>query len=75
MNVSMVSVSRRAGPPQCGQVVRRNASSWFERVVALPGTRRLRQQHRQLLLGHGHDAVDGLAVDDRDRRAPVRAGG
>ena len=29
-----------------------------------------RQQHRQVLLGHRHDAV-GLAVDDRDRRAPV----
>ena len=30
----------------------------------------LGQQHRQLVLGHGHDAA-ALAVDDRDRAAPV----
>ncbi len=34
----------------------------------------LRQQHRQVLLGHGHDPAL-LAVDDRDRAAPVALAG
>ena len=36
MNVSIVSVSRRAGPWQRGHVVDRNASSWLSGLSPLP---------------------------------------
>ena len=69
--VSMVSVSRSAGPPQIGQVVRRKPS--FEARGDLPGRQELDVvggQHRELVLGHRHHAVV-RAVDDGDRAAPV----
>ena len=69
-NVSMVSVSRRAGLPHCGQ------ATFFQvgwRSSGLPGRSKrdvVRQLHRQVLHRHRHDAA-GLAMDDRDRAAPV----
>ena len=71
MNVSIVSVSRRAAAPHCGHVDVQERLVARQRVVAgaavVDG---LGQQDRQVLLGDGHRAA-GLAVDDRDRRAPV----
>ena len=66
---SSVSVSRRAGPPQLGQVVCTKSSRSASGLPVPVGLRSSGQQHRQLLLGHGHGAAL-LAVDDRDRRAP-----
>ena len=65
-----MSVSRRAGPPHFGQVVLTNAGVLCQRrsprgvEIQVVG-----QLNRQLLFGHGHDAVL-RAVDERDRRAP-----
>ena len=41
-----------------------------ERVARAVGDQVFGQDDRQVLLGHRHDAAD-LAMDDRDRRAPV----
>ncbi len=69
--VSIVSVSRRAGAPQRGHSVATQSSAAAKRALAL---RRvvvdLRQLDRQLLVGHRHHPAL-IAVDDRDRRAPV----
>ena len=73
--MSIVSVSRRAGPPQRGHSVVDPVLGGGQRALAL---RRvvldLGQQDRELVLGHRDDAV-GLAVDDRDRAAPVALAG
>ena len=71
MNVSMVSVSRRAAPPHCGHFTLTNSGTFSsgERPVAGDLDAR-RQHHRQLLLRHRHHAAL-RAVDHRDRRAPV----
>ncbi len=68
-----MSVSRRAGPPQRGQVVATNSGSRASGELTVVGRLvvvELGQQHGQLLGGHGHDAA-GVAVDDRDGHAPV----
>ncbi len=68
--VSMVSVSRSAGPPHVGQVVCRKPSWYLQRRLA--GRAELDvvgRQHRQLGLRHGNHAVLG-AVDDRDGAPP-----
>ena len=68
--VSMVSVSRRAGLPHCGQATCFQVG-W--RSSGLPGTSNdtsSGSDNRQLVLRHRHDAA-GLAMDDRDRAAPV----
>ncbi len=69
--VSIVSVSRFAAAPQRGHSVATQSSA------AASGLRPLRrvvvdlgQLDRQLVVGHGDDAAL-LAVDDRDRGAPV----
>ena len=71
--MSMVSVSRRAAPPQRGQrgvherlVARQRRAAVVGRLEILE----VGQEHRQLLDGHRHDAAR-LAVDDGDRHAPV----
>ena len=66
---SSVSVSRRAGPPHRGQVGLHEVLALRQRVAGARWFEVEGQQHGQLLLGHGHGAA-GLAVDDRDRRAP-----
>ncbi len=73
-----MSVSRRAGPLQTGQVVFRNSGIFAERRAALLGDLHLlRQQHRQRTLGQRDYAaglkswMSVLAVDHRDRCAPV----
>ena len=72
MNVSIVSVSRRAGPPHCGQSTFRNASSRVSGLSPLPlVVDGLGQQHRQLRPPGTGTMPQSLAVDDRDRRAPV----
>ena len=70
-NVSIVSVSRvasraadRARDVLPGRVARQR------RLPARLEVDVLGQQHRQLVVGHGHLAVHG-AVHDRDRRTPV----
>ena len=69
--MSIVSVSRRAGPPHFGHVTFTNSGTCASGESPRPvNSRDLRQLHRQLLVGHRHDAVR-LAVDHRDRRAPV----
>ena len=69
--MSIVSVSREAGPPQAGHCVRTQSSA------AASGERPrgaksliVGQDDGQLIVGHGHDPAP-LAVDDRDRTAPV----
>ena len=58
MNVSIVSVSRLAGPSQVGQVTFRKSGS---RVSGFTPTARVvdrvGQQDRQVLVGHRHDAA------------------
>ena len=70
-----MSVSRRAGPPHCGHSVLTQSSAARQRALAL---RRvvldLGQLDRELVVGHRDDAVR-LAVDDRDRAAPVALAG
>ena len=69
-NVSMVSVSRVAGPPQTGQVVLRNSGAGGQRGLA--GGEELHivgGQDRELSVGDRDDAVVG-AVDDGDGTAP-----
>ena len=69
--MSIVSVSRRAGPPQDGHVVATNASDCASGLPSDAAERDvLRQQDRQVPVRHGHDAAR-RAVDRRDRRAPV----
>ena len=71
MKVSMVSASRRAGPPHCGQVVCMKVSLVVSGDSPAPvNLHILRQQHRQLIVRHRHDAAF-LAIEHRDRRAPV----
>ena len=68
--VSIVSVSRTAGPPQFGQVTCFQVG-W--RSSGLPGFSKLDivgKLHRQILLRHRHDAA-GRAMDHRDRAAPI----
>ena len=66
-----MSVSLRAGPPHSGHFVFDPLLRGLQRRAPL---RRVvldvRQLHRQLVLGHRHDPA-ALAVDDRDRAAPV----
>ena len=70
-NVSIVSVSRRAGPPHFGHVTFDELRDLRERRIAAAGeVRHLRQLDRQLFVRHRHDAVL-LAVDHGNRRAPV----
>ena len=70
-----MSVSRRAGPPHCGQrrvhpvLGRRQRGAALRPVVLDVG-----QQDRQVLLRHRHQAA-AIAVDHRDRRAPVALAG
>ena len=68
----MVSVSRRAGPPHfgAGRLARTPASAASGDSPVGLKSRILRQEDRQLLLRHRHRAAV-VAVDDRDRRAPV----
>ena len=71
------------GVTHIGLAARRGAALWTRRVIPLlvareraharvvrPEVVDLGQEHRQLRLGHGHGAAR-IAVDDRDRRAPV----
>ena len=69
--MSMVSVSRRAGPPHSGQVVFTN-SSWKVRggLAGGPELRILRQQHGQLVLGDG-DYAAGVAINHGYRGSPI----
>ena len=73
--MSIVSVSRRAGPPHFGQVVfdpvldRRQRALALRRVVLDLG-----ELDRELVVGHRHHAAV-VAVDDRDRAAPVALAG
>ena len=67
------SCRHRAAPGRRTAGSRRAMYSSFEASGALPFGRvvlDVGQEHRQLLVGHGHDAAL-LAVDDRDRAAPV----
>ena len=75
MKVSMVSVSRLAGPPHFGQVVLTNFSLYFKRRFA--GRFELgvlRQQHRQVFFRYGDDAAF-FTVNDGDGCAPVALAG
>ena len=68
--VSIVSVSRRAGLPQCGQATCFQVG-W--RSSGLPGWSKVTSSGSSTgrsRVGHRHDAA-GLAMDDRDRAAPV----
>ena len=69
-NVSIVSVSRVAGPPQIGQVVFRKPG-WVASGDSPVGQELdvVGCEHRELVLWHRHDAVVD-AVDDRDGAAP-----
>ena len=69
-NVSMVSVSRRAGAAalRAGDVLPGRMA--VERIAGPVEVDVVRQLHRQVVLRHRHDAA-GLAMDDRDRAAPV----
>jgi hypothetical protein len=67
--VSIVSVSRRAGLPQAGRR-RASRSDGVERVAGLVEGHVLRQHTGRSGVGHRHDAA-GVAMDDRDRAAPV----
>ena len=73
--VSMVSVSRRAGPPQVGQVTFRRTPvrASGESPTCLMLQRRW-QNHRKVILRDRHHAA-GVAVDDRDRASPVTLAG
>ena len=56
--VSIVSVSRMAGPPQIGQVVLRNSrGSRAATDRSCPGLDVVGREDRQLVVGHRHDAV------------------
>ena len=68
-----MSVSRFAGPPHFGQSTLTQSVARRQRRGSLGGqigARQVRQLHRQLIVGHRHLAT-ALAVDDRDRAAPV----
>ena len=54
---SSVSVSRRAGPPQLGQVVLHELLELGQRVAGAGRADVERQQHRQLLARHRHGAA------------------
>ena len=69
--VSIVSVSRRAGPPQRGQVVFTNPGTSASGRAALPGDLDVLREHDREPLGPLGDRAAGRAVHDRDRRAPV----
>ena len=75
MKVSMVSVSRRAGPPHSGQDVFTN-SSWKVRGDSPVGLNSgvFRQEHRKLVLGDG-DYAAGVAIDHRYRGSPIPLAG
>ena len=71
--MSIVSESRRAGPPQFGQATFTQSSAAPSGLVPLGFRSRPAASGRrtgQVALGHRHLAALG-AVDDRDRRAPV----
>ena len=58
MNVSIVSVSRRAGPPHTGHVDVQERLVAGQRVLAAAAVvDGVGQPDRQVLLGHGHDPV------------------
>ena len=69
--VSIVSVSRRAGLPQrrAGDVQERLAL--VQRVAAAVGNQVFGQHHRQVAARAPAPRRMLVAVDDRDRRAPV----
>ncbi len=67
---SRVSVSRLAAPPQRGQATSTKSGRSASGLPSPVGCEVARQHHRQVLLRHRHRAAL-LAVDDRDRRAPV----
>ena len=70
--MSIVSVSRLAGPPHLGQATLTQsaaAASGETPFGARSSPRRSGRRDRQLVVGDGHLAAVG-AVDDRDRRAP-----
>ena len=70
-NVSIVSVSRRAGPPHVGHVTLTNSGTCASGESPRPvNCVTIGSSHGQLVVGHRDDAVL-LAVDHRDRRAPV----
>ncbi len=68
--MSNVSVSRRAGLPHRGQGDVLPGRMVVERIARPREIDILRQDHRQLRIRHRHRAA-GLAMDDRDRAAPV----
>ena len=69
--MSIVSVSRRAGPPHFGHVTFTNSGTCASGESPRPRELGdLRQFNGQLVVRHRHNAVL-LAVDHRDRRAPV----
>ena len=70
MKVSKVSVSRRASAPHFGQVVSHELREAGERRAAALDVHVLRQEHRELVVGHRHHAA-GVAVHDGHRAAPV----
>ena len=65
-----MSVSRRAGPPQRGHVHFRKGSYSVQRAAAAVRNQALGQDDRQVFFRDRHRPAR-LAVDDRDRRAPV----
>ena len=69
MNVSIVSVSRRAAPPHFGQVGLVELGVVGQRL-ALGDVDVHRQHDGQLVLGHRNESAH-RAVDRRDRVAPV----
>ena len=67
----MVSTSRRAGPPQAGQVTSIERRQLRQGGAALPGDGDVQgQDHGQVLLRHRHQAAF-LAINDGDGRPPV----
>ena len=73
--VSMVSVSRRASSPHCGTGHIHEVFHHGQGVPPLPGKSRiLGEDYRQVLFGHRHHAAQ-IAVDHRDRVAPVALAG
>ena len=71
----MVSVSRRALPPHRGHVALTKLGHLGQRGAALAADLHVAgQHHREVLLPLRHHAVL-LAVEHRDRRAPVALAG
>src|ERR1700739_3062260 len=68
--VSIVSVSRRASRPQRGQSTLKNARQWFSGLPLPSGTRSSGSPTGRAGFGTRYRAAV-VAVNDRDRRAPV----